>query len=251
MISTPTLELAKLTIYVEKKPFKPVTVLFNPNEIQITTTGWETDGSGALVPADENRSLSVTLFFDTSLPSPGQGGLGSAVAKATLGRSVGLPRLHQPEDVRTYTRKIVQLTDPQVDWSNGKRPPICQLQWGKWNGSKPNEGFFQGVLKSVTQTFSRFLADGTPVRATLSCEFEEWEDPSYESKKRNIVDDPIRIVKRGETLSSIAHEEYGDPALWRLIAAANRLTHPRQLVAGQPLTVPPRPTNAPGGQTNG
>jgi hypothetical protein len=114
------------------------------------------------------------------------------------------------------------------------RPPICQLQWGK------NQAvFFQGVLKTVTQTFSRFLHNGIPIRATLNCEFEEWEDPAYRAKASNPIDDPIRIVKRGETLSSIAQEEYDDPSLWRIIANENRLADPRRLFPGQVLTVPP------------
>ncbi|MGH2412760.1 MAG: LysM peptidoglycan-binding domain-containing protein, partial [Microcystaceae cyanobacterium] len=52
-------------------------------------------------------------------------------------------------------------------------------------------------------------------------------------------DDPVRIVRRGETLSSIATEEYNDPSLWRLIAQENRLDDPRKLTPGQVLTVPP------------
>lgn len=46
-------------------------------------------------------------------------------------------------------------------------------------------------------------------------------------------------MRRGETLTSIAAEEYNNPALWRVIAAANRLDNPRQITPGQRLTVPP------------
>lgn len=239
MLPKVNLELAKLTLHVEQQPFKPIPVLFNPNEIKIVQTVWETKGQGELVPADIPKTLEVTLFFDTSLPQPTTEGLVQTLAQASLGRSLGLPSGHQPSDVRDETRKITQLAEPQIAWKNGKRPPICQLHWGKWGGTQRNDGFFQGVLEAVTQTFSRFLADGTPVRAQLVCTFREWEDPEYAAKKRNEVDDPIRIVRRGETLSSIAQEEYGDPALWRVIADENHLMHPRQLQPGQQLTVPP------------
>ena len=47
------------------------------------------------------------------------------------------------------------------------------------------------------------------------------------------------MVKRGETLSSIAQEEYGDPNLWRIIANENRLLNPRKLKPGLVLTIPP------------
>jgi nucleoid-associated protein YgaU len=101
---------------------------------------------------------------------------------------------------------------------------------------------FQGVLQQVTQTFTHFTAEGMPVRATLNCNFVEWEEPEQQQKKANPVDDPIRTIKQGESLSSIAMEEYGDPALWRVIADANRwIQNPRILLPGRKLTVPPLP----------
>lgn len=100
---------------------------------------------------------------------------------------------------------------------------------------------FQGVLQSVTKTFTRFTAEGIPVRANLNCTFIEYEDPNQVVKKLNPIDDPTRIIKQGETLSSIAQEEYGDSSLWRIIADANRLVNPRRLTVGDLLTVPPLP----------
>jgi hypothetical protein len=95
-----------------------------------------------------------------------------------------------------------------------------------------------GFLTSVSKTLTQFLEDGTPVRATLDCTFEEWIEPGKAKKIENLIDDPVRVVRRGETLSSIAAQEYGDPALWRVIARENRLEDP-QVVPGQVLTVPP------------
>jgi nucleoid-associated protein YgaU len=96
-----------------------------------------------------------------------------------------------------------------------------------------------GFLEKVNKTLTQFLEDGTPVRATLDCTFKEWAEPDKRKKEENLIDDPVRIVRRGETLSSIAYEEYGDPALWRVIADENRLQNPRQLAPGLVLTVPP------------
>jgi Contractile injection system tube protein/LysM domain len=228
------MKLEKLTIYVEKQPFTPVEVLINPNQLAITKTGWKSTENGLVPAVDEPDTLSVDLFFDTSLPQPTASSLGRSVVMGMVGRSALLPGLGRSQDVRKYTDLIVELTTPRGDLGKKPRPPICQLCWGN-----PKKPFFQGVLKSVTQTLTRFLEDGTPVRATLGCAFEEWEEDEYKQKAQNPVDDPIRIVRRGETLSSIATEEYGDPALWRVIAAENRLDDPRQLTAGQRLTVPP------------
>jgi len=46
-------------------------------------------------------------------------------------------------------------------------------------------------------------------------------------------------VQRGDTLSSIANEIYGDPRQWRFIASQNRLNDPLDLPAGTVLEIPP------------
>lgn len=226
------MELEKLKIIVEKKfptfdESEPIVALFNPQQISITKTGWQGQGN-SLQPADESASLTVELFFDTSLLKAGKSSIeiGSIVGLDSFGSS----RL---QDVRKYTRKIYQLTEKKSGLGATPRPPICKLKWGR------NTVLFQGVLQQLTKTFTRFLADGTPVRAKLNCTFEEWISPEIKQKAQNPIDDPIRIVRRGETLTSIAAEEYNDPALWRVIAAANRLDNPRQITPGQRLTVPP------------
>ena len=47
-----------------------------------------------------------------------------------------------------------------------------------------------------------------------------------------------RQVRRGDTLQSIAAEEYNDPRLWRAIATANSIVNPRQLLPGTVLSIP-------------
>jgi hypothetical protein len=208
--------LEKLTIKAEKnnpgdfaEKFK---VLFNPNQVEIVKTGWKMEQYGP-VPSKELTQLSLDLFFDTTL--------------------LGFP----PENVQNYTRKIFSLTQPRIG-KNPKRPPRCQLIWGTISG-KDSVLLPDGFLESVTKKLTYFLEDGTPVRATLNCTFKEWKEPKKEAKIANPIDDPVRIVKRGETLSSIATEEYGDPSLWRIIAEENRLINPRNLNPGTVLTIPP------------
>ncbi|PZO53764.1 MAG: peptidoglycan-binding LysM [Phormidesmis priestleyi] len=231
------MKLAKLTIESEGSPQpSPIKVLFNPNSITLTKSGWLSSENGLIAKEAADMSLSVELFFDTSLPSATQSTSIRQAANAIAGRTSLLPKLSgRPKDVREYTNAITSLTQPKsgISKSGALRPPVCKLYWGK------QEAFFQGVLKSVTQTLTRFSEDGTALRATLSCDFEAWEEPELIKKAQNPIDDPIRIVKRGETLSSIAAEEYGDPSLWRIIAAENRLVNPRLIRPGDVLTVPP------------
>lgn len=201
--------LEKLKIAVEEsypKFSRPVEVLFNPQQIQIVREGG-TIAEGQLIGGEQPATLTVELFFDTTLGKFG------------------------PEDVQRYTRAIYNLTRKK-----GKlgRPPMCRLSWGRGD-----VWFLQGFLRQITKTFTHFLEDGTPVRARLNCTFEEWMPAEYRQKTQNPIDDPTRIVRRGETLSSIAGEEYSDPALWRLIAQANNINNPRAITPGQILTVPP------------
>ncbi|MCU0516528.1 MAG: LysM peptidoglycan-binding domain-containing protein [Oscillatoria sp. Prado101] len=201
--------LEKLKIAVEENypTFgRPVEVLFNPQQIQISRSGG-TVKEGQLVGGEEPATLSIELFFDTTLGKFG------------------------PEDVQRYTKTIYNLTGKKGKLN---RPPLCRLMWGKGN-----VWFLQGFLKDVSKTLTHFLEDGTPVRARLNCTFEEWVPPEYKQKSQNPVDDPTRIVRRGETLSSIAAEEYSDPSLWRVIADANKIDNPRAITPGQILTVPP------------
>ena len=50
--------------------------------------------------------------------------------------------------------------------------------------------------------------------------------------------DKSRQVRRGDTLQSLAAEEYGDPRQWRHIAVANGIVNPRDLRPGTVLTIP-------------
>ncbi|NER38967.1 MAG: LysM peptidoglycan-binding domain-containing protein [Oscillatoria sp. SIO1A7] len=219
--------LEKLRIAIEeqgKKFGKPFAVMYNPNQMQMTRRGGKlsipqpkcNDPNPSPNPAEQlvedkeqRPTLTLSLFFDTTLEPTGS------------------------QDVQRHTQTIYNLTK-----TNGelKRPPLCRLYWGKGD-----DWFLQGFLSEVTKNLTKFLEDGTPVRATMNCTFIEWYPPEYEAKKQNVIDDPIRIVRRGETLSSIAAEEYSDPALWRLIADANKIYNPLAITPGQSLTVPPRP----------
>ena len=209
--------LAKLTILVETRPafFVPAIVaLFNPNQITIQkTANWrlvpvaERDVPPSQFTHGEPATLSMDLFFDTYEP--------------------GI-------DVRLHTQPIFHLTTVE---RHGQihRPPVCQLSWGLFGV------FFQGVLQSVNQRFTLFLADGTPVRATVGCIFREWRSDREEErrlKKESVDVAKTRAVRRGDTLSSIAGEEYHDPTLWRPIAEANGIDNPRALRPGQVLTIP-------------
>ncbi|MBD2442721.1 LysM peptidoglycan-binding domain-containing protein [Dolichospermum sp. FACHB-1091] len=211
------MSLEKLKIYAEKsKGQKPdqfpllIKVPFNPNKITVTKSN-KNEEQETYNFSDDPATLDIELFFDTTF------------------------EIKPNKNVQNYTRLIYNLAQINM---NLKRPPRCRLVWGTISG-KDSVLLPDGFLISVTKTLTHFLEDGTPVRATLDCTFKEWQEPGIKTKIGNPIDDPVRIVKQGESLSSIATEEYGDPSLWRIIAAENRLINPRILNPGMVLTIPP------------
>lgn len=200
-----------------------VECMFNPKEYTFSKQNrWKsTDQKGKNLPEPEFQSgqptnLKMQLFFDT---------------------------YENRVDVRQeYTTKIWDLTRVNEDTKNRKtnkgRPPLCQFQWGtNWA--------FKAVVTNISQRFTLFLADGTPVRATLEVTFQQVEDeglyPRQNPTSGGGEGRKIHIVRVGERIDWIATSEYGDPALWRLIAEQNELDDPLMLEPGQRLAIPPLP----------
>jgi nucleoid-associated protein YgaU len=194
-------------------------VFFNPNQYTIQRkVNWkETKGRGMDLPQVQfdggaPRSLSLSLVFDT---------------------------YESRTDVRDLTRQIAKLGEV----AQGKdRPPVCTITWGPT--VDPYAGLpFTGVVEGITQKFTMFLDDGTPVRATLDVQFKGIEDPEKQFKRTprrrsSPLQAKTRVVKQGDSLWSIAAAEYGNPAKWRQIAESNNITNPRQLEPGVVLTIP-------------
>lgn len=184
-----------------------IKVLFNPTEYRLTKSNQFAEvavpGLGASpiqFVRGAARTLSMQLFFDT---------------------------YEAGENVRTHTDKIIELLEVDADLH---APPICQFTWGE-------KLTFVGVLERADQRFTLFRSDGTPVRATVDVTFKEYfggkpgDRQSADFAKRY-------VVRRGDTLSSIAGQKYGDPALWRPIAEENDIDDPLAIRPGRTLVIP-------------
>jgi nucleoid-associated protein YgaU len=228
-----TQQLQRLGILVERdnsdmqNPFAGVNsqpVMFNPATItQVLQAHWtespnQTSHTQFLNFADwPLDTLDIDLYFDTTEP------VGSGAS--TSG----------PEDVRKYTSIIIGLTRLKQSLH---RPPLCQLAWG--DADPDGRPWFVGVATRVTQTFSYFDPKGTPLRAKLSCSFKQWltSKPSATQEHHSTDVYKSHVVKRGDSLSSIAKEKLHDATLWRPIALANGITDPLDLHPGRTLRIP-------------
>jgi len=235
-------ELHKLTIYYEQggQPGQgSIEALFNPSEISLTRSAkWEQQhtvgqsGQSSAAVEQEFRSVdaetfSIELFFDT-YESRSSAMTGARAAASFLPASLIPGR--EASDVRQYTDQIARLVEVDTELH---RPPVCDLRWGVFD-------IFTGVLTTLNQRFTLFLDDGTPVRATLTCDFIEVGTQAQARATELHSSDVVRTrqVRRYDTLQSLAANEYGDPALWRPIATANGIVNPRDVRPGTVLTIP-------------
>lgn len=203
---------------------KEVTVLFNPNSYSIEkSVSWEASG-GSGKGSTQRKFNAPALTF---------GGGGSRTLSLELFYDV-TESDERDRDVRRETGKLVALTRIMADRKN-PHPPVCKISWGR---KVKNSDFpFTGVITSLSQRFTLFSRTGEPLRAIVNVSFVEFLDPEKDLKDT----DPeltTYVVKRGDTLASIAASLYGDPTLWRLIAEANRQDDPRRQQVGSVLTIP-------------
>jgi Contractile injection system tube protein/LysM domain len=188
-----------------------IDVLFNPEQYSIDRTN---QFASQAIPGQqspviqfvrgESATLSLDLFFDTYTYKKG-------------------------EDVRKYTNLVSDLLNINPDMH---APPICSFNWGKLK--------FYGVIERVNKRFTMFNEQGIPVRATVGVTFRSVPTSKEENNVfRNSPDKTKRrIVKEGDTLWMFAAKEYGDPALWRVIADANKIENPRILKLGTEIVIP-------------
>ena len=219
------MKLEKLIIRAEGG--QTLTALFNPSKLVLAkTVRWEAQQAKERdVPElqfknGDPRTLNLELTFDT----------------------YDTPEAEKQSVREKYTDKLLKLA--MVD-GDKHRPPVCELWWGKLSM------FFQGVLEKLDQQFTLFMADGTPVRATCQCTFKEWRTNPDDQRQQNTKSADVAktwVVRRGDTLSSIAAQEYLDPRLWRPIADENAIDDPDNIAPGIVLLIPTLTRRSPTGR---
>lgn len=172
----------------------------------------------------QTRTLALELFFDTTR-------LGSTATKVV--------------DVRLLTDPIALLGRIQP---RTHAPPRITFIWGLGLS-------FRAIVDNVQQKFTLFNPAGIPVRATLTVGFKEYKTLEEQLKELNLQSadhSKLRVVRERDTLARIAFEEYGDAAMWRLIADHNRhlLTDLRRLQPGMQLAIPAVDSLAGAAETN-
>ncbi|HEY9537696.1 MAG TPA: LysM peptidoglycan-binding domain-containing protein [Kiloniellaceae bacterium] len=158
----------------------------------------------------QNETLTLDLFFDST-----EDGMDESA-----------------RDVREQTRSIYQLVKIQP---KTHAPPRIRFRWGAGIS-------FKAIVERVEQSFELFAPTGVPLRATLSVTFREYKtlEEQLQELKLESTDHTRRLeVRPGDTLRLIAHRQYGEARLWRLIANENGIRDPLRVAPGTVLRLPP------------
>jgi hypothetical protein len=178
------------------------------------------------------------------------------------------------EDVRDLTQPLWNLAENTVEQAGRRRPPRVRFIWGKaWNipgvvvavaehlehftaegiprrswlrmrfvridvidideaTTRPgSEGLSGGILPDS-------LEDGAAL-AQLTEAVETLNVSEDRLSTHQIIGGGETGAATGERLDQLAEEHYGDPTLWRLLAAFNDIADPLHLLPGLLLQIPP------------
>ncbi len=197
----------------------PITFMFNPNQLTLTKSAtWiphivrgaeetgipEFSGSGP-------RTLNLEIFLDVT---------------------------------DTHSRTVQQRVDELLTCcvptaasiaAKAPSPPWVKFAWGQFQTVS-----FYAYVSQVSAACTLFDGNGTPLRANCSLSLSEisggtpGQNPTSGSRSARRVH---RVVD-GDSLPLLAHSEYGDPTIWRVIAEANGIDDPMRLRPGTELLLP-------------
>jgi hypothetical protein len=195
-----------------------VSCMFNPYEYTIskTNTFSEEPANDSNTPHAElsnsgPQTLKVKLTFDT---------------------------YETGEDVTLETNKLwsFMMRSDNGSGSENERSetPQVAFEWGVFK--------FVSYITQMSQKFTLFKNDGTPVRATVDVTFTQYTDVNdYPDQNPTSGGGPNERVYRiiaGDRLDTIAGEIYRDTSKWRMIAEHNKISNPLRLQPGRILRIP-------------
>jgi hypothetical protein len=202
----------------EKSGGVSVDCMFNPYEYTVTKTNTYKEEK-------KNRSDVPSFEFEKAGPQ-------------TLKLSLIFDTYEAGEDVSLKTNKLWKLMESKTRREGNRDrkvpPPEVAFEWGVFR--------FVAVITNMTQKFTLFQPDGTPVRAQVEVTFTQHKDLNDYPKQNPTsgggdIERVWRVVA-GDRIDTIAFEVYGEAARWRAIAEYNQLDNPLELRAGQQLIIP-------------
>lgn len=113
-------------------------------------------------------------------------------------------------------------------------PPLVKFGWG-------TKLTLTAYVTSVSTEYQLFQPNGTPIRAKCTVALSEYPSTTQRQNPTSggTATHTTRTLRAGDTLASVAYDEYGNASLWRGLARANDLEDPLRAPVGLSLLVPP------------
>lgn len=197
-----------------------IEVLFNPAQYSLSESANYSEGNGVGSEASalaytggKASTLDVELFFDTG---PVVNASGKNNQSAT--------------DVTEKVKKFQELV-----YIKGEihAPPIVKFIWGSLS--------FKGVVTQLKSTFTKFTESGMPIQARLSLSLMSYSERGSD-KRKSPFESPdrtkCRIIREDYSIWDMAQSEYGDAAKWKVIARANNIANPLEVLPGTIVRIP-------------
>jgi hypothetical protein len=190
---------------------------FNPSTFSITKGAkWQQNSNkDGLMPAEYHgpvpSSISVKMFLDETHLADG--------------------------DISKTVKKILEKVNPDPKSVSKDKPsaPYVRFLWGAAIE-------FKGYISQAAIEYTLFRENGNPVRGTATLTLNEFGMAEKAQNPTSGGEPGSRAhrVVAGDTLASIAYDEYGSANDWRKIANANSsISDPLRLQPGMSLVVPP------------
>lgn len=204
------------------EPFPPIVFSYNPAEYTETFEGvWKrslqpaTDGGIPQWVGYKPQDVHVKILLDEFAVPPPVMPLQAVVAQ--------LKQMVKPT--------ALSLGDGQAT------APMVMFMWGD------NIILDQAYIRSVKVTYQRFFL-GNPVRAEADVELSQIPFPTplgaTNPTSGGVATRKTRTLVAGDSLPSIAFQEYKDPNKWRALAEANGIDDPMRVKMGTVIAVPDR-----------
>lgn len=192
---------------------------FNPSSLQLRKTA-------------EWRRSPARMAEESALPEF----VGSGPRELNLEVFLDATATHD-NSVEQAVEKLMKACVPTPVSLGRKQPasPWVRFEWGTARTTS-----FDGVLTSLSVTYTLFDVDGKPLRATCALVIEEAsvDTPGQNPTSGARTARSTHTVVAGDSLALLAWREYGDATAWRVIAEANGIDDPMALVPGTELVVP-------------
>jgi hypothetical protein len=131
------------------------------NKAKLSMLGADGNPIGAPIPVQFNPEK-YSKSWDLTWQEVGRTLQWTKTTAGDFTLTVKFDAYEEGKDVTRMTKKVRDMLDP----STGRKPMGCLFQWGKV--------VYKGVVKSIKEDYTLFLADGTPVRSELTLTLQPW-----------------------------------------------------------------------------